>query len=47
MENPSIGIAIENMSELTELIKKAQRQNAELQETLDKIQMFQPEIIYR
>lgn len=46
MEKPIIELAIENMDEFNELIKKAQQQSAELEKTLSSIKTFQQKISY-
>lgn len=46
MPKAIIEVAVENMDELNNLIKKAQHQSAELENTLHAIQMFEPKISY-
>ena len=41
-----VEVAIENMDDLNELIKKAQHQSVELENTLHLITMFEPKISY-
>ena len=46
MEKTIVEVAIENMDDLNNLIKKAQHQSVELERTLHSIQMFEPKISY-
>lgn len=46
MTKAIIEVAVENMDELNNLIKKAQHQSAELEETLRLIQRFEPKLSY-
>lgn len=46
MAKAIIEVAIENLDNLTNLIKKAQHQSVELEKTLKDIQMFEPKISY-
>lgn len=46
MTKAIIEVAVENLDDLTNLIKKAQHQSVELEKTLKEIQMFEPKISY-